>query len=660
MLGERLFIAFMQNGRSIISLLRSGFALAALCALGATARGSDADFSPSFEKDVRPVILADCISCHNAEKKKGDFDLSPFETADKAMADEQAWQSVAERLRDKDMPPKKAKRRPTDREREMIVAWIDKHVAPVSNSCKDIATDKNQKFYRGYAMSRRLTRAEYGNTIRDLVGIELHVSDLLPVDGAGGEGFDTDGDALFISAISVEKYLKAADTVMRAVLPEAGGTLAPEVRAAQTRLLVAKPDVKLPERDAARRVIGTFASRAFRRPVVDEETDRFLALFDRARARGGSYEAALRLSLKGVLISPNFLFLVEPEPEQDGVYQLGDYPLASRLSYFLWSSLPDDELLSLAASGKLHEEAELRRQVRRMLKDPRSIGIAENFAAQWLGITALGGANRPDGKRFPEFDDGLRDAERAEVVLFFDSIVKEDRSLLGLIDSNYTFANDKLAALYGIGRVSGNAMTRVNLPDRDRGGVLGMAAVLTATSYPLRTSPVLRGKWVLEQLLGEKIPPPPPTAGQLPPDDHQADGLTFRQRLEAHRSNPECAACHAKMDPIGFGLENFDAIGRWRTTQLNHPIDSSGVLTDGTKFSGPRELKEVLLKRKEQFLYNFSRKMLGYALGRSLNRFDECVIKEGVKNLEANDDKPGALVETIVLSAPFQYRYAKR
>jgi mono/diheme cytochrome c family protein len=618
------------------------------------------DASASFEKQVRPVIVENCLACHNPEKKKGDVDLSRFETTDKAMASEEVWRDVADRLRARDMPPRKAKKQPTEDDRKAILAWIDSHVARGDSDCTKIATDKTQKFYRGYVMSRRLTRAEYNNTIRDLIGIDFHLADDLPADGSGGEGFDTDGDALFTSAISLEKYLKAAEKVMGTVLPDDTASLSPRVAAARQKILVARPGEELSSRGAARQVVSTFAQHAFRRPASGVEADRLLALFDRAQQRGDSYEASLRYALKAVLISPNFLFLVEPEPSQEGVYRLGDFQLATRLSYFLWSSTPDEELFSVAAQNRLHEPDVLKQQVRRIIADPKSAALGENFAQEWLGIQALGGASRPDSARFPDFNDRLVDAERQELVLFFNSVIHEDHSLTELIDANYTFANDRLANLYGLEGVSGSEMRRVTLSDRNRGGVLGMAAVLTSTSYPLRTSPVLRGKWVLEQLLGERIPPPPPTAGQLPPDDHQSDGLTFRQRLEKHRANAECASCHSRMDPLGFGLENFDAIGRWRTTQSGEPIDSSGVLPGGERFAGPRELKDVLLKHKDQFLHNFSRKLLGYALGRGLNRFDECVVSDAVKEMRTNGERPSSLIETITLSAPFQYRYAKK
>jgi hypothetical protein len=615
-----------------------------------------ADSSPSFEKQVRPIVLENCVACHNPEKKKGDLDLTKFQTSKNALDEEAVWQGVAMKLRANEMPPRRAQRKLTDEEKKTILAWVAAHVDSGINDCGKIATDRNNRYYRGYVMSRRLTRAEYNNTMRDLIGLDLHLEDLLPADGAGGEGFDTNGNALFTSAISMEKYLQAADKALRAVLGDDSRNLSPPAQAARGRLVGCASGS---DADAAHSIISSFAFRAFRRPVDNAEVERFIALFDRARAKGQPFDASLRYALKGVLISPNFLFLVEPMPEQDGVYELGDFQIASRLSYFLWSSMPDAELFSLASEGRLRNEGELRRQVLRMLADPRSVALAENFATQWLGVTALGGTARPDSAKFPQFDDELAAAEREELIRFFDSVLREDRSLLDLLDCDYTFVNQRLAALYGISSVSGSEMVRVHLDDRARGGVLGMAAVLTSTSYPLRTSPVLRGKWVLEQLLGERIPPPP-TVSQLPPDDRRRGGLSFRQQLEQHRSNPECAACHSRMDPLGFGLENFDAIGRWRTSLGKDPIDATGVLPNGEKFSGPEQLKQILLRRKSDFLRNFSRKLLGYALGRELNKFDECVLKDAAYALDGTDNRPSALIETIVLSKPFLYRYATR
>ena len=643
--------------------------LAALLAVSAPAFADDA---PAFDGQVRPVLNQFCLSCHGPEKKKGDLDLTHFQP-DKAGDAKDVWQEVAARLQAREMPPEK-KPQPSEEQRLLVVHWVEKTVGLSQTDCQKIASDETQRFYRGYVMSRRLNRAEYSNTIRDLTGMDLHPGDDLPEDGSGGEGFNTDGNALFISSIQIEKYLQSADKVLRAALPDgafdklsagafdklSAGAASPEADAARKRLLIATPAPGMSPHDAARQDIAAFARRAFRRPVTDPEVERLLSLFDRAQGRGDSFEASIRLAFKSVLISPNFLFLVEPEQEADGIYPLADYPLASRLSYFLWSSMPDEELFKLAEAHRLGDPEVLRQQVRRMLQDPRSRALGENFGCQWLGITDLGTTVRPDSQKFPMFDDDLAASMHDEAVQFVNSVLRDDRSLVDLLDADYTFLNAKLARHYGIDGIRGPEMRRVTLSDRNRGGVLGLGAVLTATSYPLRTSPVLRGKWVLEQLLGERVPPPPPNVGKLPRDDKKVDGLTFRQRMEKHRTQEECAACHQKMDPLGFGLENFDAVGRWRDSQRGDPIDAGGELPSGEKFTGPAELRQVLLKRQDQFIGNFCRKMLGYALGRGLNRFDQCVVEDAMKALKADGTRPSALVETIVLSKPFRYRYSKK
>jgi hypothetical protein len=406
--------------------------------------------------------------------------------------------------------------------------------------------------------------------------------------------------------------------------------------------------------------VGAFAQRAFRRPVREEEVDRYLSLFDRALSRGDSFEAALRLALKGILVSPHFLFLVEPEPKDEGIYALGPYPLAQRLSYFLWSSLPDDELLLAAAQGRLADEEGIRAQVRRMLRDPRSRALGESFACQWLELEPLGKTVRPDPKLFPSFDEELAESMKAEAAAVFHEIVSHDRCLLELIESDWTFVNERLAKLYSITGVEGSDLRRVTLLDRNRGGVVGMAAVLTVSSQPLRTSPVLRGRWLLESLLGNKVPPPPPDAGSLPEPGDLAKPISFRERMEKHRSKPECASCHAKMDPLGFGLENFDPIGRWRTQVDGLPVDATGQLPSGERFAGTIELKKLLMSRHDEVMTQLSRKLLGYALGRALNNFDKCVIEECQKALKARDYRASAMVETIAVSYPFRHRYAKK
>jgi hypothetical protein len=643
--------------------LRSKMIIAAAAVMSCSAARGQEPADP-FAEHVRPVLESKCLSCHGGEQPEGGFDLSRFKGQAAALEAPDVWDRVSQRINLVEMPPEGSPKL-NDGERGALVHWIAAHRRP-DTECTQIATDGTQSYYQGHVMSRRLSREEYNNTIRDLVGLDLRPADNFPSDGSGGEGFDNVGDTLYLSSVLLEQYLAAATEALDSVLPADGGmtnsrmTNDERMRAARKRILVAEPSDYLSPREAAGEILSAFARRAFRRPVASDEVERLLTMFDRGFQRGDGFEASVKLALKAVLISPNFLFLVESTPEKEGVYRLGHYELASRLTYFLWASMPDEHLLDLAAHERLYDEEVLRGEVRRMLADPKARGFAASFATQWLGIGALGQTAKPDPQRFPRFDEQLAAAMREEAIGLVETILREDRSVLELIDCDYTLVNARLAEHYDLPPVEGNEMRRVTLEDRRRGGVLGLSAVLTATSLPLRTSPVLRGKWILEQVLGSPVPPPPPNAGVLPQDDHVPDGLTLRERLELHRTKPECASCHQRMDPLGFGLEGFDATGRWRHHAGGKPVDASGELPSGEAFSGPAELKQVLLNRKQEFLRNLSRKMLGYALGRGLSSFDDCVIKKCVESLEVDDYRSSALVEQIVLSYPFQHRYAKK
>jgi hypothetical protein len=634
--------------------------LGALCILGSIgiARADE----PSFEHDVQPLLAKYCYQCHNAEKKETELDLTPIRSSADAAAT-QAWDAVLDRIRAGEMPPAKAPQ-PTDDERKLLVGWLDR---TVNVDCSQLSDEQRRSYWRSYVMSRRLTRFEYDNSIRDLIGLDLKPSSLLPSDGAGGEGFDTNGSTLFLSPVLLERYLEAAEMVVATLLPDARDGFPPHLKAARQRLLITTPSEQLSAREAARQIVAAFARRAFRRPVTAAEVERLLALFDHAQQQGDSFETALRQPLKGVLVSPNFLFLVEQAPEQGGFYRLGQSELATRLAYFVWAAPPDDTLLFLAEQGWLHDEAVIREQTQRLLKDPKSGGLAHNFSRQWLGLDALGTTVKPDAARFPDFDLELTLAMRDEADMVFEYVLREDRSLLELIDADYTFVNAQLARHYGLVGVSGGEMRRVPLPDHNRGGVLTLGSVLTITSYPLRTSPVLRGRWVLEQLLGGKIPPPPPNVPQLSRGESQAGQLTLRQQLEQHRADAACAVCHLRMDPLGFGLENFGPTGRWRT---NYPevqegginpdgplVDASGVLPSGEKFAGPAELKALILARKEEFLRHFVRKMFGYALGRELNKADDCAVAATLKALSENQYRASVLIDMVVQSYPFQHRF---
>jgi len=426
------------------------------------------------------------------------------------------------------------------------------------------------------------------------------------------------------------------------------------------RLFVSRPTNAAEEERSAKRILAALTRRAYRRPVTDADLQGPLDLYRNARA-SGDFEAGIEMALSGVLVSPEFLFRVEEDPAgtpPNTVYRISDLQLASRLSFFLWSSIPDDELLDVAAAGKLHEPAVLERQVRRMLADDRSRALVNNFASQWLRLRNLASIT-PDMRLFPDFDDNLRQAFREETELFVDSILREDRSALDLLRANYTFVNERLAKHYGIPHVYGSRFRRVTLDGDDRrGGLLRQGSILTVTSYATRTSPVIRGKWILDNLLG--VPPPPPLPDVPALKDNTVDGnLTVRKRLAEHRTNATCAACHNLMDPIGLSLEKFDAVGRRRTVEEGTPIDVSGALPDGSHFTDVDGLEHALLGRPELFVGAFAEKLLTYALGRGVETYDAPAIRTIVRESRAQDYRVSSILLGIVKSTPFQMRKSR-
>jgi cytochrome c553 len=410
----------------------------------------------------------------------------------------------------------------------------------------------------------------------------------------------------------------------------------------------------------ARKVVSHFASRAYRRPATAKEVDQALGFLLLARKQGDSFEEGIATALQSILVSPQFLYRIEREPAPVGgrnAVPVNAYELASRLSYFLWSSTPDEELLRLAGDGKLRQPAVLEAQVKRMLRDARSSALVENFAGQWLQFKNID-VVRPDQQKFPMFDDALRLSMRRETELFLEHIVREDRSVLDLLDANYTFVNERLARFYGIDGVTGPEFRKVDVSGTNRGGgVLAHASVLTVSSYSTRTSPVLRGKWIMENLLN--APPPAPPPGVPPLDEAKAGGGTLRQQMEEHRKNPACASCHSRMDPLGFGLENFNAIGEWRTEDGKFPVDASGTLPDGRTFQSPGELKTLLKADQVRFARGLAERMLIYATGRGLERFDKPVVSSIASQLPASGYKFSSLVMGVVNSLPFQNRRPK-
>ena len=427
-------------------------------------------------------------------------------------------------------------------------------------------------------------------------------------------------------------------------------------------IFVCQPRETAEEQPCARQILSTLATRAYRRPINtnDEAIDTLMRFYEASRsAEGGTFEAGIQGALTWLLVDPRFLYRFEEEPAgiaPGTVYAISDIELATRLSFFLWSSIPDQQLLTLASQGKLHEKAVLEQEVQRMLADPKSTALVENFAGQWLKLRQLETAAPQDA----EFDAPLRDAMRQETTLFFQSMMRENRNLLGLLDSNYTFVNERLARHYGMPGIYGSYMRRVELPaDSPRRGLLGQGAILTATSVPNRTSPVVRGSWVMENILGAHVPSPPPGVetdldSEKPGRNLKLD--TLRQRLEQHRADPACSSCHQMMDPVGFSLENFDLVGRWRTLDNGSPLNTVSEMVDGTYVDGPATLRGALLDRPEAFQNAITERLLTYSLGRELEAYDEPAVRRIVQQAKADDFTLTALVQAVVRSAPFQQR----
>jgi hypothetical protein len=424
------------------------------------------------------------------------------------------------------------------------------------------------------------------------------------------------------------------------------------------RIFVCRPGARQTETACAKEILQTLARRAYRRPTTDADVRKLMAIYEPAAAERG-FESGIQFALQRVLVDPEFLFRVERDPANlptSGVYRLSDVEMASRLSFFLWSSIPDDELLDAAIRGRLKNPATLEAQIRRMLADPRASALMTSFASQWLYLRNLP-THAPDVNAFPGFDDDLRRAMVQETELFLDSQLRDDRGVPDLLTANYTFVNERLARHYGIPNVYGSHFRRVSVDESQRGGLLGHGSILTVTSYANRTSPVLRGKWLLENILGTPPPPPPPDVPDLPDAVDHGTPRSIRERMELHRKNPACAGCHARMDPLGFALENFDAIGRWRSIdESKNRVDASGVLPDGTRFDGPRELRRLLAVDQQRFVTTVVEKLLTYALRRGLEPTDMPAVRTVVRKAAEREHRWSAIVMEIVKSTPFQMK----
>jgi len=598
-----------------------------------------------FSDQIKPILEKHCISCHGPDKQKGGITLHDIDSLDDGFKKYHLLENIIDQVEHTEMPPDDEDVLPTDAERKTLIKALSKVVDRVKSG------DVPQR--AGRVTLRRLNRNEYHYTVRDLFSVTFDPSKDFPVDGAGGEGFDNMADALFSTPTLLEKYLAAAKKVVAAVYAD------PSLK---SKVIFATPDAENDATATAEKVLSYHATLAYRRRVSKEDLAPLLNAFAKAQQAGKNFEQALRAPLTALLINPRFLFRAEHDEPDKEEWPLSGFEIATRLSYFLWSSMPDRELFKLADEGKLRDPAILRAQTLRMIASPKFTNFARHFAGRWLEFDKMIDQVDPDPNRFPTFTPELRRSMYYESIEFFSHLIRQNRPLTELIDSDYTFANATLAKHYGLKEsVNGNELRKVSLTDKNRGGVLGMGSTLTATSLPLRTSPVHRGVWILDAMLGDPAPPPPPDAGDLPADDTKAKGLTFRQQLDLHRKAAKCASCHARIDPLGFGLENFDAIGRWRTKDANDkPIDSSATLPGDIHFSTPQELKALLMLGRDKFAANMTRKLISYATGRSLEYYDEVIVNRVVAELPKTDYSSREIILQIVNSRPFLNRSATR
>lgn len=610
------------------------------------------DSAAMSESVAVEFIQTYCIDCHQGEDAEANLSLDSFESAKEIAASIDRWNRIADRIADRQMPPIGSDM-PPSASRTSLVQWIRGTIHQAV--CDDGVLP-------GPATLRRLNRTEYGNTVRDLLGIQVNAGHALPAEGAGGEGFDNAAETLFISPIHAEKYLDAARSALGHAMKD------PDDR---TQIIVAEPGDNRSAKAAATEVLTNFLPKAFRRPVPDAVVDQYVELFESALAQDESYMSAITFALQAAMVSPKFLMLWEQPNLKSEPVLLSQHEMASRLSYFLWASMPDAELFELADRGQLHDEDVLSAQVVRMLRsETNSRGLrrgakvrdfAASFVEQWLGTRALGREFKPDASIAGRYDSELEGGMKYEPIFFFEDLLADNRSLLNLIDSDFTYVNRRLARHYEIEGKFRAQPKKVDLPPGShRGGLLGMSAVLAVSSFPHRTSPVLRGKWILETLLGTSPPPPPPDVPDLDETSIGLQPVSLRERLERHRADQACASCHAMMDPLGFGLENYDVLGRWRTDVDGIEIDATGQLPDGTSFEGPQDLKLLLLERKEAFIRHLTSKMLGYALARGLTHQDHCLVETISEKLARNDYKAQTLITEIVLSVPFRYKQSEQ
>ena len=596
----------------------------------------------SFAKDILPLLEDHCYACHGDGEKKGGLALDIFQTEKDVHHGYKIWEQIRKLVAAGEMPPEGRKKAPNGEERDLLADW---------------SRHSLDTFYRtappdpGRVTVRRLNRSEYNNVVRDLLFVDFKPAKDFPADDTG-YGFDNIGDVLSMSPLLMEKYLDAAETIAAAAVVVPPKEEEPtEFQKEYFKLPVAKDA----EVGAFDEFVAKFMRRAYRREIRDSEIVRMIAVSKTAAGEGAPLEARLQVVIQAVMVSPHFLFRWELDgapSNPKAIRRLNEYELASRLAFFIWSSGPDDRLLDLAAKGLLRKQLEF--EVQRMLADSKAEALVENFAGQWLQLRNLD-IVRPDKNLFPVYTPELREDMRRETELLFVDVLRENRPLTELLTARYSFVNERLASLYGLPNIQGEVFRKVALRGNTRAGVLGHASVLTLTSDPDRTSPVKRGKYVLDNILGTPPPPPPPNVPELE-ETGEIKG-TMREQMAKHSTNAVCASCHKKMDPIGFAFENFDAIGRYRTEDNGVPVDSGGQLDSGEPFRNAAELRAIFAtKKSDLFIRCVTEKMLTYALGRGLEYYDKRPVDKIVERLKGNEDRSFHLVMGIVGSLPFDMK----
>ncbi len=600
----------------------------------------------SWDQNVRSIVNYYCLECHSAKDPSGDVNLEQDVDVRQILNHRETWTTALSLIKSGDMPPMESKRQfkkdgEGTKKRDELIAFLEKQL----NSL-DCSTLRDP----GKPLMRRLNRVEYDLAILDLTGLELGLAEGFSPDESS-YGFDNNGDALSLSSVQAEQYHAAALKIVQELRHRKERT--PEL---YEQAFGAPPASDGEAETVARKAVQSFATRAFRRPVEDEFVERLMEIYRQARTKGEDHETAQGHLMTAILISPPFLFRLEKDhPESNDPYPVDDYELASRLSFFLWSRPPSKSMLEAAAKGEFSKDDFLEKTTRSMLTDKRSQALVDNFFGQWLSLREIED-HQPDKERFPEFNQELRKAMGTEVRLFLSEIVRQDRSILELVDSDFTYLNESLAKHYGITGVEGSEFQRVSLNDRRRGGILTSAALLMLQSDPTRTNVPRRGNFIAGRILGTPPPPPPPNVPDLEEGESDQKTRPLRELLEIHRKNPECANCHAKMDPYGLALENYDAIGQWRTKDGEFEIDASSKLLDGSKIDGPTSLKDLLLKQKNKFRRNLVKNLLIYALGRGLQGNDECTLREVIAASDKSDDSFASIIVAIVKSYPFRHR----